>query len=44
MDNLFHIGIDIGSTTVKFVILDKKKNIVHSRYERHYSDIRCYSK
>ena len=40
MDNLFHIGIDIGSTTVKFVILDKKKNIVHSRYERHYSDIR----
>lgn len=40
MDNLFHIGIDIGSTTVKFVILDKNKNIIHSRYERHYSDIR----
>ena len=40
MDNLFHIGIDIGSTTVKFVILDTNKNIIHSRYERHYSDIR----
>ena len=26
MDNLFHIGIDIGSTTVKFVILDTNKN------------------
>ena len=40
MDNLFHIGIDIGSTTVKFVILDTNKNIIYSRYERHYSDIR----
>lgn len=40
MNNLFHVGIDIGSTTVKVVILDSKKEIIYSKYERHYSDIK----
>ena len=39
MKSLFHVGIDIGSTTVKVVILDSKKEIIYSKYERHYSDI-----
>lgn len=33
------MGIDVGSTTVKLVILDKEDNLLFSRYTRHYSDI-----
>ncbi len=33
------LGIDIGSTTVKLVLLDPENNIVFSRYERHMSNI-----
>ena len=40
MVELFHVGIDIGSTTVKIVILNSNKEIVYSRYERHYADIK----
>lgn len=34
-DNLYFAGIDIGSTTAKAVILDKKGGLVFSRYCRH---------
>lgn len=40
MRNLVHIGLDVGSTTVKLVVLDKNYKIIYSRYERHYADIR----
>ncbi len=33
-----NMGIDIGSTTVKIVVLEKKK-ILYKSYERHYSDM-----
>ena len=33
------LGIDVGSTTVKLVLLDDKNNIVYSRYERHMSNV-----
>ncbi len=33
------LGIDVGSTTVKLVVLDQKDNIVYSKYERHMSDV-----
>lgn len=33
-------GIDVGSTTVKVVVLDEDKNIVYKSYERHYSKVR----
>lgn len=36
----YYIGIDIGSTTVKVVILDSKFNIVFKSYERHMSKVR----
>ncbi len=36
----YHIGLDIGSTTVKVVLLDKDENIVFSNYLRHYSQTR----
>ena len=40
MDELFHIGIDVGSTTVKVVVLNNSNNIVHKEYRRHYSDVK----
>ncbi|GMA08967.1 2-hydroxyglutaryl-CoA dehydratase [Tetragenococcus halophilus subsp. flandriensis] len=33
-------GIDVGSTTIKLVIIDQKQNPVFSKYERHYSDVK----
>ena len=33
------IGIDIGSTTIKCVVLDDAGNLIHKSYERHYAMI-----
>ena len=38
MKNTLHVGLDIGSTTVKIVILNDKKETIYSNYERHFSD------
>ena len=38
MGNLLHVGLDVGSTTVKIVVLDSKLNIIYENYERHFSD------
>ncbi len=34
------VGLDIGSTTVKIAILNRKNELLYSRYERHNSDVR----
>lgn len=34
------VGFDIGSTTIKCVVLDEKDNILFKTYERHYSLIK----
>ena len=34
------MGIDVGSTTVKVVVLDAEESVVFSEYERHRADIR----
>ena len=34
------VGIDIGSTTVKVVVLDENKKLLFRSYERHYSKAR----
>lgn len=39
-NGLFHVGIDIGSTTIKVVILNNENELIYSKYERHYSDIK----
>ena len=39
MDKLYSLGIDVGSTTVKTVILDGDE-IVYNKYERHFSKVR----
>lgn len=34
------IGIDVGSTTVKFVVIDENNDLIYKDYNRHYSDIK----
>ena len=34
------VGIDIGSTTVKVVVLDEQNNVLHHSYERHFAKVR----
>ena len=38
MDKILHVGLDVGSTTVKIVVLDTNLNVLYENYERHYSD------
>ncbi|MCD7818454.1 MAG: hypothetical protein LUH07_05330, partial [Lachnospiraceae bacterium] len=33
------LGVDIGSTTVKIVVLDHANQILFSEYQRHFADI-----
>ena len=33
------VGLDIGSTTIKCVVLDDRNTLIYSTYERHYSHI-----
>lgn len=42
--NKFYIGVDVGSTTIKIVCLDDKKNTIYSLYERHLSNVREITK
>lgn len=39
MENI-HLGLDVGSTTVKLVALNSSYEIIYSNYQRHYSDVR----
>ncbi|MBS6975704.1 MAG: CoA activase, partial [Eggerthellaceae bacterium] len=36
-----HIGIDVGSTTVKLAILDAANDVKFSVYRRHHADVRA---
>ena len=36
-----HIGIDVGSTTVKLAILDEDRDVKFSVYRRHHADVRA---
>ena len=33
------VGLDIGSTTIKCVVLNDADQIIYSTYERHFSHI-----
>ncbi len=39
MGDLYRLGVDIGSTTVKIAILDSDDNVCFSDYQRHYANI-----
>ena len=36
-----HLGIDVGSTTVKVAVLDSDDQIIYSVYRRHHADVRA---
>ncbi|MCD8316477.1 MAG: hypothetical protein LUB61_03615, partial [Eggerthellaceae bacterium] len=37
----FHIGIDVGSTTVKLAVLDSRNEVKWAVYRRHHADVRA---
>ena len=37
--SFYKAGIDIGSTTIKFVVMDENNNICFKDYRRHLSNI-----
>ncbi len=39
MSQLLRMGIDVGSTTVKVVLLDETDNYLYKKYQRHFSNI-----
>ena len=38
MNKILHVGLDVGSTTVKIVVMDSNKNTIYKDYQRHFSD------
>lgn len=38
MSGLLHVGVDVGSTTVKIVVLNNNLEVIFQDYQRHYSD------
>lgn len=40
MKKALYLGLDVGSTTVKLVLMDKNDNVFYEKYQRHFSDTR----
>lgn len=38
INDILHVGLDVGSTTVKIIVMDNDKNTVYKDYRRHFSD------
>ena len=38
MKRILHVGLDVGSTTVKIVVMNDKLQEVYKNYTRHHSD------
>ena len=38
MKEVLHIGMDVGSTTVKIAVMKENLEEIYTLYERHYSD------
>ncbi|MDF2567539.1 MAG: 2-hydroxyglutaryl-CoA dehydratase [Oscillospiraceae bacterium] len=37
---VLNVGLDIGSTTIKAVVLNEKNDVIYKSYERHFSHVR----
>ena len=37
-ENILHVGLDVGSTTVKIVIMNNNLETIYTNYRRHFSD------
>ena len=40
MDDPLFLGIDVGSTTAKIVVMERGGGVLFKQYERHYSEVR----
>ena len=38
MSNILHVGLDVGSTTVKIVVMNDNQETIYTNYTRHFSD------
>ena len=38
MGKILHVGLDVGSTTVKIIVMDENLNTIYKDYQRHFSD------
>ena len=38
-EKVVHVGIDVGSTTIKLTVLNEEKEMIFGVYERHYANI-----
>ncbi|MDR2386064.1 MAG: acyl-CoA dehydratase activase-related protein [Deltaproteobacteria bacterium] len=38
--DLIHVGLDVGSTTIKIAVMDPQGRLLHHSYERHFSEVR----
>lgn len=38
MNKVLHVGLDVGSTTVKIAVMDENLNVLYTDYQRHFSD------
>ena len=38
INNILHVGLDVGSTTVKIIVMDNSLNTIYKDYQRHFSD------
>jgi predicted CoA-substrate-specific enzyme activase len=37
---MIHVGLDVGSTTIKIAVIDREGRLVYSSYGRHFSEVR----
>ena len=44
MNSLLRVGIDVGSTTIKVVVLNKERELIYKKYARHFSEINAVLK
>ena len=35
---VLHVGLDVGSTTVKIIVMNETKDVIYKDYQRHFSD------
>ena len=38
MTELLHVGLDVGSTTVKIIVMNNEQETIYTNYTRHFSD------
>ena len=38
MKKVLHVGLDVGSTTVKIIVMDEIQNTIYKDDQRHFSD------